>query len=115
MHPVKELARQLRFVGLEVTHQMPGNRQIGERRVFRMRLLNAILAEVAQPGVVSLADTVRGHGLRHRHQLDFLGTATGAKASGGNAFLNLRDVLFKVRHGSSVAGAQLSAVHYKVN
>ncbi len=74
----KSCAARRGFVALQVADQVPGRVEIGERRGFALEFLNAILAEVAQAGVVGGANRLGRERFRNRDEGDFVGVPAGA-------------------------------------
>ena len=73
---------------LEVAHQVPAQPrrvQVGQGGHLRLRLLHAVLAEVAQPRREGLADAFGRVRLAHGHQRDLRGLAAGAGGRPGDA------------------------------
>ena len=59
--------------------------QGGEGGDLALRLLDLVLAEVAEPGRERVADGLGGMRLAHRHQRHVLGAAAGARRRPGDA------------------------------
>jgi hypothetical protein len=98
MDPVKKLTRGFGLIGLEVADEMPGGIQIRQRRALGLSLLDAVLAEIAQPGVEGLPDKLWRDGFRDGHQLHVLRTPPRAKTRRSNPFPDPRDVAHNVHN-----------------
>ena len=86
---VEERGRLLRLVRLEVADEVeaqPGGPQVGELRGLRLRLLDAVLAEVAEAGREGLAHRGGGLGLADADEADAGGVARDTVAGGGDPF-----------------------------
>lgn len=91
-----ELARKtgemLDLVGLEVTDDGPLDREIGERLLFGGSFLNLVLAEGTNACFEGVAEDMRRHRLGDRQEPDGGAVPPGARAGGGDALLDRRQI-----------------------
>ncbi len=70
-----------RFVGLQMSDQVkPGVREIGDGREFALHLLHIVLAEIAQPDSVCVADGLGSEYFGYGQKPDRSGEAARAGA-----------------------------------
>jgi hypothetical protein len=95
------------FIALQVTDQVPGGFEIGERRKLTFEFLDTIFAEVAQASFVGRGNRARRVGFCYRDNRDFLGTTAGALRSAGDALPNSGEIRgnrrFNVSHFAILA------------
>ena len=77
-----------RLVALQMTNQMPGQRQIVELRHFRQRFLDIVFAKMTQSGLIRRPDNAGGPGFTDRQQLHGIGFSPRLAASLVNTLKN---------------------------
>jgi len=87
---IEQRDRLAHLVGLERSDEMELDICVALLQCgpFRMRLLHAILAELALTGVDRLLDDIRRNGLGHGDELDGSGIASGPARGEGNLLLD---------------------------
>src|SRR5216117_1708399 len=96
---MKELRGKTRFVGLQVSHEMP--LEIGSARKradFGLCLLDPVFAEMDETGADHFCDHCHREGLGHREKRDFALGPAAERGCAGYALANSLDVACDVFH-----------------
>ena len=92
MEPLEKLVCGLGLVGLEMSDQVPGAIEAGERGPLRLRFLDTVLAEISLAGVVGLPNALGRKGLGNRDQLHILWPPSRAFRGARHALANALEV-----------------------
>src|SRR5579875_811659 len=103
VNPAEKLARPLCLVGLQMPHQMPGDRKIFEIIDFRRCFLHAIFTELAQARLISFTNACGGKSFGNGDQPNFLRPPSRSAAGFPDAFLDALDVFLNAHSVSLIA------------
>src|SRR5262245_40196260 len=90
MNDVKQINYASRFVGLKVSDEVPAHLLVADFSDLRLRLLDAVLAEIRDPVLNRLLNIRRWVGLADGYQPDLIGFTAALYRGAGQPRANVR-------------------------